>query len=398
MFGRISYTVTARDTSCIINGMERRDPKGRISSLKPKSQMPDFQAIGPVVRRRRRRGRVLLWIVLLFLLIVLAAGGAAWYAYQQLQPVAGSSTTKNVTIPSGSSVREIGRLLEEQALIRNADMFSYYVKYKGIAPQLKAGEYQFTTGQTIDTMLVAMAEGNTIVNAQRFTIPEGWNVEQIADHLAKEGIVEKAAFLQEVNEGDFPDFPFVAAIPKSADRKYRLEGYLFPETYEVKKDASANEVISRMLAQFQKEWKPEWTDELKKSNLTQDEAVNLASIVEREVTVDKERPLVAGVYFNRIKDKWPLQADATVQFILGKQRDRLTYDDLKVKSPYNTYINPGLPPGPIANPGRLSLEAVVNPAKHDFFFYVTKKDGTSEHYFSKTLQEHNANNAKSRGN
>ena len=381
-----------------MNGMERRDPKGRISSLKPKSQMPDFQAIGPVVRRRRRRGRVLLWIVLLFLLIVLAAGGAAWYVYQQLQPVAGSPTTKNVTIPSGSSVREIGRLLEEQALIRNADMFSYYVKYKGVAPQLKAGEYQFTTGQTIDTMLVAMAEGNTVVNAQRFTIPEGWNVEQIADHLAKEGIVEKTAFLQEVNEGNFPDYPFVAAIPKSADRKYRLEGYLFPETYEVKKDASANEIISRMLAQFQKEWKPEWTDELKKSNLTQDEAVNLASIVEREVTVDKERPLVAGVYFNRIKDKWPLQADATVQFILGKQRDRLTYDDLKVKSPYNTYINPGLPPGPIANPGRLSLEAVVNPAKHDFFFYVTKKDGTSEHYFSKTLQEHNANNAKSRGN
>lgn len=366
--------------------------------MKPKSQMPDFQAIGPVVRRRRRRGRVLLWIVLLLLLIVLAAGGAAGYVYQQLQPVAGSPTTKNVTIPSGSSVREIGRLLEEQALIRNADMFSYYVKYKGVAPQLKAGEYQFTTGQTIDTMLVAMAEGSTVVNAQRFTIPEGWNVEQIADHLAKEGIVEKAAFLKEVNEGNFPDFPFVAAIPKSADRKYRLEGYLFPETYEVKKDASANEVISRMLAQFQKEWKPEWTDELKKSNLTQDEAVNLASIVEREVTVDKERPLVAGVYFNRIKDKWPLQADATVQFILGKQRDRLTYDDLKVKSPYNTYINPGLPPGPIANPGRLSLEAVVNPAKHDFFFYVTKKDGTSEHYFSKTLQEHNANNAKSRGN
>jgi len=366
--------------------------------LKPKSQLPDFEAVRPVVRRRRRGGRVLLWIIALFLLIILAAGGAAWYVYQQLQPVAGSPTTKNVIIPSGSSAREIGRLLEEQALIRNADMFNYYVKYKGVAPQLKAGEYQFTTGQTIDDLLAAMTEGKTVINSERFTIPEGWNVEQIADHLAKEGIVEKDAFLKEVNEGEFPEFPFVAAIPKSAERKNRLEGYLFPETYEVKKDATAHEVVSRMLAQFQKEWKPEWDEQLKKHNLTQDQAINLASIVEREVTVDKERPTVAGVYFNRIRDKWPLQADATVQFILGKQRDRLTYDDLKVKSPYNTYTNPGLPPGPIASPGRFSIEAVVNPEQHDYFFYVTKKDGTSEHYFSKTLQEHNANNAKSRGN
>lgn len=366
--------------------------------MKPKSQLPEFEAVRPVVRRRRRGGRVLLWIIALFLLIILAAGGAAWYVYQQLQPVAGSPTTKNVTIPSGSSVREIGRLLEEQALIRNADMFNYYVKYKGVAPQLKAGEYQFTTGQSIDDLLVAMTEGKTVINSERFTIPEGWNVEQIADHLAKEGIVEKEAFLKEVNEGEFPEFPFVAAIPKSAERKNRLEGYLFPETYEVKKDATAHEVVSRMLAQFQKEWKPEWDEQLKKHDLTQDQAITLASIVEREVTVDKERPTVAGVYFNRIRDKWPLQADATVQFILGKQRDRLTYDDLKVKSPYNTYTNPGLPPGPIASPGRLSIEAVVNPEQHDYFFYVTKKDGTSEHYFSKTLQEHNANNAKSRGN
>ncbi|MGG4497803.1 endolytic transglycosylase MltG [Brevibacillus reuszeri] len=366
--------------------------------MKPKSQLPDFEAVRPVVRRRRRGGRVLLWIIAFFLLIILAAGGVGWYVYQQLQPVAGSPTTKNVTIPSGSSVRDIGRLLEEQALIRNADMFNYYVKYKGVAPQLKAGEYEFTTGQTLDDLLAAMTEGKTVNNAERFTVPEGWNVEQIADHLAKEGIVEKDAFLKEVNEGVFPEFPFVTAIPKSAERKNRLEGYLFPETYEVKKGATAHEVVSRMLAQFQQEWKPEWNEQLKKHDLTQDEAINLASIVEREVTVDKERPTVAGVYFNRIREKWPLQADTTVQFILGKQRDRLTYDDLKVKSPYNTYTNPGLPPGPIANPGRLSIEAVVNPEQHDYFFYVTKKDGTSEHYFSKTLQEHNANNAKSRGN
>ncbi|UED70957.1 endolytic transglycosylase MltG [Brevibacillus sp. HD3.3A] len=366
--------------------------------MKPMSAKSDFRSERPVTYRRRRGGRIVMWLVALFLIGLLAAGGAAWYVYNGLQPVDGPQAAKNVTIPTGSSAREIGRLLEEQGLIRNADLFQYYVKYKGVGPQLKAGEYQFTTGQAIDDMLTAMAEGKTVVNAERFTIPEGWNIEQIAEHLDKEGIVEKAAFLKEVNEGEFPEFAFVAEIPKDKNRKHRLEGYLFPETYEVKKDSTAHDVVSRMLAQFAKEWQPEWNELIKQRGLTMDEVVNLASIVEREVTVDKERPLVAGVYFNRIRDKWPLQADATVQFILGKQRDRLTYDDLKVKSPYNTYTNSGLPPGPIANPGRASLAAVVNPAKHDFFFYVTKKDGTSEHYFSKTLSEHNANDAKSRGN
>ncbi|MCG6197436.1 endolytic transglycosylase MltG, partial [Anoxybacillus sp. LAT_38] len=120
----------------------------------------------------------------------------------------------------------------------------------------------------------------------------------------------------------------------------------------VKKGASAHEIIAKMLAQFQKEWQPEWTETLKQRGMTMDEAVRLASIVEREVVVDKERPIVAGVYYNRLREGWLLQADATVQFVLGKQRDRLTYDDLKVNSPYNTYMHPGLPPGPIANPGR----------------------------------------------
>lgn len=366
--------------------------------MKPMSVKPDRQADQPVVIRRRRRGGLFRWLIALFLLVVAAVLATSLYVYQQLQPVEGEQTAKNVTVPTGSSVREIGRVLEEQGLIRNADMFSYYVKYRGVAPELKAGEYQFTTGQTIDAMLQDMIDGKTVVSAKRFTIPEGWNIEQIADHLDAEGIVPKADFLKEADQGNFSEFPFVAQIPASKERKHRLEGYLFPETYEVNKDATAHEVISKMLAQFQKEWKPEWTSELKQQKLTMDQAVILASIVEREVTVDKERPIVAGVYYNRIHDKWPLQADATVQFVLGKQRDRLTFDDLKVSSPYNTYTNPGLPPGPIASPGRASLEAVVKPAKHDFFFYVTKKDGTSEHYFSRTLEEHNANNAKSRGN
>lgn len=357
----------------------------------------DDQPDHPPGKKRRRGGRLLRILVILCCVILLGLGGAAYYVYQGLQPVAGEAVEKRVEIPAGSSVKQIGRILHENGLIRNPDLFTYYVKYKGTGSRLQAGAYQFQTGQSIDELVLAMADGNTVVDASRFTIPEGWNVEQIADHLAEKGLVDKAKFLAEVNQGSFPEYPFVASIPVKEGRKYRLEGYLFPETYEIKKGATEREIIAKMLAQFQKEWKPEWDEQLKKLNMTMDEAVTLASIVEREVVVDKERPVVAGVYYNRMREGWLLQADATVQFVLGKQRDRITYDDLKVESPYNTYLYPGLPPGPIANAGRESLAAVAYPEQHDYFFYVTKKDGTSEHYFSRTLQEHEANDRKSRG-
>ncbi len=350
----------------------------------------------PNNRRRGRRWLTIVAVIACFL--VLAVGGTAYYVYQELQPVdpKGKPVVKNVTIPKGSSVAEIARLLEEHQLIQNATLFTYYVKVKGVGSRLQAGEYVFETGQAVDQLLEKMAKGDTVANTVRFTVPEGWNVEQIATALEKKGVVNKQKFLQEVNSGAFPEFPFVASIPQKEGRKYRLEGYLFPETYEVEKGATEHEIIAKMLGQFQKELQPDWVDKLKQRKMTLDDAVNLASIVEREVVVDKERPIVAGVYYNRLREGWLLQADATVQFILGKQRDRITYDDLKIKNPYNTYVYPGLPPGPIASPGRESLAAVVQPASHDFFFYVTKKDGSSEHYFSQTLEEHLAKDALSR--
>lgn len=351
-------------------------------------------------RRRGSRGRkVIAALLVLLLLFAMAGGAAAFYVYQQMQPVDGGGQVveKQVTIPSGSTVLEIAELLEQQGLIRNATVFRYYVRAKGVGSQLQAGTYRFQTGVTLDQLLDKMVRGEVVKDTVRFTIPEGLNVEQIATTLAQQGLVDKQAFLREVNEGDFSQFSFVASIPRKEGRKYRLEGYLFPETYEVNKGASEHEIIVKMLAQFEKEWKPEWLEELAKRKLSMDEAVTLASIVEREVVVDKERPLVAGVFYNRLRDEWLLESCATVQFVLGKQRDRILYEDLKVESPYNTYLHPGLPPGPIASPGRASLEAVVRPAEHDYYFFVTKKDGSSEHYFSKTYEEHLARDAKSRG-
>lgn len=353
----------------------------------------DTSIVAGKKKRRRRPFRVL------FFLLIFVMAVSMGYVYLQLQPpTANTGETKKITIPAGSSVRAIGEILEEAGLIKDATMFSLYAKTSDNGSKLQAGDYQFTVGQPITALIDGMAGGKVVMDTVRFTIPEGWNVGQMATSLAEKGIVNKEAFLKELEHGDFSEFPFVSSIPAKEGRKYRLEGYLFPETYEVKKGATEHEVIAKMLSQFQKEMQPEWLAELKKRNISLDDAVTLASIVEREVVVDQERPVVAGVFYNRIRDHWMLQSCATVQFILGKQRDRITFNDLKIESPYNTYLHQGLPPGPIANPGRASLQAVVKPAHHDYFFFVTKKDGTSEHYFSKTLEEHMSRDAKSKGN
>lgn len=340
---------------------------------------------------------VLITVLVIILLLGGLAGGGYLYIQHNLKPVEASGEEILVTIPKGSSSKKIGDILFDNGLIRNASLFRYYNQYKGTGTGLKAGDYKFTKGMTIDELIGKMTAGDVYIETFTFTIPEGLSVPQIADLLASKGLVDKDVFLKEVNEGKF-DFDFVQAIPVDLQRKYRLEGYLFPETYEMKKGATEHEIINRLLKQFDLVFTDEWKSELEKRNMTIDEAVRLASIVEREVVVDEERPIVAGVFYNRIRDKWNLQSCATVQYVLGKQRDVITYADLEVQDPYNTYINPGLPPGAISNPGEESLKAVVYPDENAYFFFVTKKDGSGSHHFSKTFAEHQKNDAKSRGN
>jgi len=189
---------------------------------------------------------------------------------------------------------------------------------------------------------------------------------------------------------DTEKFPFLEAIPDKT--KYRLEGYLFPDTYEISDEATASELISIMLDGSAKVLEGDFQDKLDEKGLSLHEALTLASIVEREARVDKERPLIAAVFHNRLDNEAMqlLQSCATVQYALGEVKPVLTYDDLEVDSPYNTYLNPGLPPGPIGSPGFRSIEATLYPAEVDYLYFVFKEDGTGTHYFSETLQEHNA--------
>lgn len=341
---------------------------------------------------------VLITLGVIFLLGASVAGIGGYYIYSSLQPMDPESEELiQVNVPMGSSGAKIASILKEHQLIKDEKIFYYYIRYKG-ASGFQAGEYYLSPASSPDEIIEQLKDGRVYVDSVRFTIAEGLSVEQIARHLEKEGLVNAERFLQVVNEGDFSQFSFLHDIPESADRKYRLEGFLFPETYDVAKGATEEEIISLMLRQFEKELKEEWLAELDKRGMSLYDAVNLASIVEREAVLDEERKTIAGVFTNRLNDDWLLQSCATVQFVLGKQRDRLLFEDLEVESPYNTYINPGLPPSPIANPGRASLEAVIYPEEHDYYFFVTKKDGSGAHHFAKTYEEHLSNDARSRGN
>jgi UPF0755 protein len=352
---------------------------------------------------------VFITLSILLLLGVTVAGIGGYYIYSNLQPVDPESEEMvHIEVPLGSSAHTIASILKENNLIKDEKIFYYYVRYKAESG-FQAGEYYLTQSMEFDEIIEQLKEGRIYVESERFTIAEGLSIEQIASELEQNGLINKEKFLQVANEGDFSDISFISEIPSDVEhRKHRLEGFLFPETYEIYKGASEEEIIRLMLQQFEKELatidlalqekNPDWKTKLEEQGLSLYDVITLASIIEREAVLSEERKTISGVFHNRIAEEWLLQSCATVQFVLGKQRDRLLFEDLEVESPYNTYINPGLPPSPIASPGRQSIEAAIQPEEHDFFFFVTKKDGTGAHHFSKTFSEHQQNNAQSRGN
>ncbi len=301
-----------------------------------------------------------------------------------------------VEIPRGSITSDIASILKEKNLIKSEIYFEIRIKNLGYDSQLKAGAYELSKDMDVDLIIKKLVDGNNKIESVRFTIPEGYTIEQIADKLSEQGLVEKERFIQLAKEGNF-DFEFLNDIPDDIDIKYKLEGYLFPETYEIRVGATEEEFIEKMLSQFEEEWKTEWDIVIEKNGLTMHQIVTLASIIEREVRVDDERPIVSGVFYNRLEDYWNLESCATVQYVLDKQKESLTYDDLEIDDPYNTYNNYGLPPGPIGNPGRSSLNAAVYPDDNQYYFFVTKKDDSGTHYFSKTYEEHLKYDAMSRG-
>lgn len=336
--------------------------------------------------------KALKWLAVLLLIVMIGAGATGVYVYTSMLPVEAKEQPVKITIEPGTGTANIAKLLENQGLIKNSFLFVSYLKWKSEGSRFQAGTYEMQPGMTYDEIIAKLNSGD-VVKAEmiRFTIPEGFTVKQMADKLAEEGLVDQEAFLQLAQDAAGLNDELLTQIPTDERLTFRLEGYLFPETYELKKGSNEQDIIARMLQETRTRLDkiPDFEQKLQARGLTLHELMTIASLVEREVVVDSERPLVAGVIDNRLQDGMNLEIDATVQYVLDKPKERLLKSDLRsVDSPYNTYLYKGLPPGPIAVPGLKSIEAALEPKASDYLFYVTKKDGSGEHLFAKTYEEH----------
>lgn len=281
-----------------------------------------------------------------------------------------------VEIPDGASAQKIGKMLEEEEVITSAKRFVFHTKITGEEKNIKAGRYLFHKGMSVRQVLKTLVKGETI--ALSATIPEGLRLKEVAEILESELKIDRKKFLKLANNKKY------AARMGITGKNF--EGFLYPNTYEFNYGVTEKEVIERFVREF---WKV-FNDSLKKRaeeiGFTVYEIVTLASMIEEETMIEKENPIVSQVYHKRLKLDRALECDATVQFALPKHKSRLLYKDLKVKSPYNTYIHKGLPPGPIASPGKSAIIAALYPADTDFLYYVAKGDGS--HIFSRTAKEH----------
>ncbi len=314
--------------------------------------------------------------VVVALLLLGGAGGTLLYLRWAKAPVAAGGRPVRVTVAPGASADAVARDLEARHLIRSARVF--VTAAKGIV--IRPGIYDISPSESPAHMAARLERGDVVT--VRVTFPEGFTLRQIARRLARNKLCDEAAFYELVTtRGDTLKASFTP--PKN------LEGYLFPDTYRFPLGASEISIAERMLAGFDTVFVRRHAEGISRSGRTLPELVTVASMVEREAEVDKDRPLIAGVIYNRLRRGMRLQIDATVQYALAEHKTRLLYRDLKVDSPYNTYRVAGLPPGAICCPGLPSLISAVDPARHDYLFYVAQADRS--HVFARTGTEHERN-------
>lgn len=289
-------------------------------------------------------------------------------------------------IEKGESSREIAINLEKADLIRWAPIFRTYVCLKGVAGKLQAGEYLLSPSMNISEIVKKFVSGDVI--KEKITIIEGWSLKDIASYLEEKGISQSDEFL-ELTEKDFSgEFEFLKDKPKNLG----LEGYLFPDTYEIRKGESLEDIVKKMLQNFDKKIAP-YRDEISDAGLTVFDVITMASIIEKEVNTLEDKEIVSGIFWKRIEAKMPLQSCATIAYIKGVNQWQYSYEDTRIKSPYNTYLNRGLPLGPISNPGLDSIRAAISPIKTDYNYFLTDP-ATGKAIFSKTYEEHNINKSK----
>jgi len=329
------------------------------------------------------------------------AGVATWQIFKSpdsinevppyREPSSTTDATVEVSIVEGRSPEDIGKDLEAAGAIESSIQFETLVSLLGYQGSLQAGEYEFARS-TPELDAVYRVRGG-LVSTRSVTVLEGWRLEEAADAFAAQGI-PRADFISQARVRNF-EFAFLDALPGNAS----LEGYLYPARYPVRKDDTATDVITSLLEGFDSNVPADLSAQAEETGLSLHDVVTLASIIEREAVVPEERPIMAQVFLRRLREGIPLGADPTVQYAVAADPDsisangywkrELTRADLEIDSPYNTYAESGLPPGPISNPRLDSMLAVVNPANTNYLYFVAKPDGS--HAFASTLEEHQQN-------
>jgi UPF0755 protein len=348
---------------------------------------------------KQKEAKVVRKIVLTVFIILIIAfsgliGGGYLYIKSALKPVDPSDkTTVNVKIPIGSSVSSISRILEENEIIKDARVFKYYIKFKNESG-FQAGKYKLNRSMTFQEIIERLKQGKLMDEvAFQITIPEGRQLKEIASIVAN-----NTSFSEEVILGRLTDKKFIDSMRAKypdlltddifgKEVKYALEGYLYPATYPYyKKNPTLDEVLEPMIKKMS-HVVAKYIPQLQEQKMSVHRFVTMASLIEEEATEKADREMISSVFYNRIEKKMPLQTDPTVLYALDEHKDRVLYKDLEVDSPYNTYQNKGLPPGPIANAGEVSFKAALSPAETDFLYFLATKEG--EVIFTKTLDEHN---------
>lgn len=281
-----------------------------------------------------------------------------------------------VIVPRGASFAQAADSLARIGIVGSARMFRLYGRFNGGDRNIKPGTYLLKHGTPWKDIVSALNGGHGLVNT--ITIPEGYTLSQITPLLARTLKVPAESVQAAVRD--------TALLARLDIPNPTLEGYVFPDTYAFPDGTTARQAVSEMVYSFERRWKPEWDSSLVDLKINRNDLVTMASIVEREARLPEERPVIAAVYYNRLRKGMLLQADPTVQYALGHHVGRVLYKDLEVASPYNTYVNKGLPPGPIASPGAASLAAAANPANVPYLYFVASPDG--HHEFRMTLEEH----------
>lgn len=305
-----------------------------------------------------------------------------------------------VEIPRGSSLSRISQILYDNELIRNKMVFKLYVDLSNKTSKLKAGKYELSQSMEMAEIMDELLTGNVTVETVKITIIEGWDIRKIAKYLVeeKEFTFTEEEFLDAAMVENFTDYVFLQDIPDERKEKEigfaPLEGYLFPDTYLVYQDAEPEDIMRKMLDQFYKVYYESVADRALELDMSMDDVVILASIIQKEARINEEFPKISAVFHNRLDKDMKLESDAPVQFLVNEDRWKFTQNELDIDSPFNTYVYPGLPAGPIASPGKLALVSAVNPyedymgSDNIYLYFVLKNSKTGEHVFNQTYEDH----------